>query len=428
MTMAAICIAKALSVPALSLLTLSTLVASLPAAPELQPEPLDLGSAARGEVLYRQICFTCHGPDLRGGIGTSMVDPYWKHGDTAEAIVKVLENGIPDSNMVSFAAMFPAEDRLALAHFLLSKQEGPRHLIRSSYPPQEGAFSLETLRGLKPKKVQGHPENLIYFNKNFAGLTHFESTLYIQEAGSYRFHFRDKGKTQVYLDGVEIYRFDETAGVDEHDALALEPGRYRLDILHQEPKTWNLLFSGHLKSESGREIRLFGKSLRGAEPKLHRATPVARLFRKRVGGLSSKSLITLLPNGVIVVLNPDTGGVEAAWSEAEIDQTPSVSARSASPSVINGVSIPRSLKALAGEGRSLTLISTALRGDSVEFRFLDGSRSIGLTLSPAGVGGYRLAAASGQPGSAPLLFPGQKFDFPPDGQGNFVVVADPSSP
>ena len=82
-----------------------TVVASAAVA---QSEPLDLGSAARGEVLYRQICFTCHGSDLRGGIGSSLVDSYWKHGDSAEAIVKVLETGIPDSNMVSFAAMFPA--------------------------------------------------------------------------------------------------------------------------------------------------------------------------------------------------------------------------------------------------------------------------------------------------------------------------------
>ncbi|NIP96463.1 MAG: hypothetical protein GWO24_24740, partial [Akkermansiaceae bacterium] len=62
----------------------------------------------------------------------------WKHGDSAEAIAEVLEKGIPDSNMVSFAAMFPEEDRLALAEFLLSKQEGMRHLVRASYPPQKG--------------------------------------------------------------------------------------------------------------------------------------------------------------------------------------------------------------------------------------------------------------------------------------------------
>jgi mono/diheme cytochrome c family protein len=387
----------------------------------VRPQPLDLGSAARGEVLYRQICFTCHGADLRGGIGSSLVDSYWKHGDSAEAIAEVLEKGIPDSNMVSFAAMFPQEDRLALAHFLISKQEGLRHLVRASYPPQQGELTLEALQGVKPKKVQPHAENLIYFNKNFDGLSHLAATLYIQDAGDYRFHFQDKGRTRVYLDGQEIYHFDEAAGIKEHDALRLEPGRYQLDILHQEPKIWNLVFSGYLKSAEGSAIALFGKALDGAEPKVHRATPVARLFRKRVRGLSSKSLIVFLPNGVIVAVDPESGGVEQAWSGAEIDQTPSVSARSAVPSVINGAPIARGLKALVGAGERLVLESTRMKGDAIEFGFLAGSRPVALTVSPVGDGGYRLAGVSGQGDSAPALFPDQQYVTPPDGDGNFVI-------
>ncbi len=395
-----------------------TVVASAAVA---QSEPLDLGSAARGEVLYRQICFTCHGSDLRGGIGSSLVDSYWKHGDSVEAILKILETGIPDTNMVSFAAMFPEEDRRALAHFLLSKQEGLRHLVRIHYPPQEGELMLEALAGLKPKKVQPHPENLIYFNKNFDGLIHLKSKLFIQEAGNYRFHFKDKGKTKVYLDGEEVYRFHEATGDVKDGAVRLEPGRHRIDILHQEPKEWNLTFSGHLKSEEGREIRLFGKSLGGAEPKVHRATPVARLFRKRVSGLSSKSLIVLLPNSVIVVLNSETGGVEKAWKDAELDQTPSVSARSSSPSVIHGNAIPRSLEALAGKGQGVVLESTKMGGASIAFRFLAGSRPVVLTVSPAGANGYRLSGASDFSGQAPVLFPNQAFASPPDANGNFAV-------
>ena len=36
-------------------------------------------SLERGQEIYSQICVTCHGPNLDGGIGPSLVDAYWKY-------------------------------------------------------------------------------------------------------------------------------------------------------------------------------------------------------------------------------------------------------------------------------------------------------------------------------------------------------------
>ena len=90
----------------------------------------------RGRTIYSQICFNCHGPKLEGGQGPALKDQYWQHGSSPEAILNVINKGVPGSPMIAFETVFPESDRLALRDFILSEQEGLREVVRSVYPRQ----------------------------------------------------------------------------------------------------------------------------------------------------------------------------------------------------------------------------------------------------------------------------------------------------
>ena len=71
---------------------------------------------------------------MEGGIGPALTDPFWKHGDSSEAINRAITKGIAGTEMAAFEAIYPAEDRQALTDYILSKQEGVRELVRFVYP------------------------------------------------------------------------------------------------------------------------------------------------------------------------------------------------------------------------------------------------------------------------------------------------------
>lgn len=56
-----------------------------------------------GETLYRQHCAACHAPDASGGRGADLRKKL-KHGDSPQALAKVIKRGIPEGQM-------PALDR-----------------------------------------------------------------------------------------------------------------------------------------------------------------------------------------------------------------------------------------------------------------------------------------------------------------------------
>lgn len=52
--------------------------------------------------LYRQHCAVCHGADLRGGLGSSLVDGQWAHITDDASMAAVIRNGLPDLDMQAF--------------------------------------------------------------------------------------------------------------------------------------------------------------------------------------------------------------------------------------------------------------------------------------------------------------------------------------
>jgi len=59
-----------------------------------------------GEVreLYDNNCSACHGPDLAGGSGSSLIDDEWIHGSSDDQIATTIRSGIPDTEMVAWSS------------------------------------------------------------------------------------------------------------------------------------------------------------------------------------------------------------------------------------------------------------------------------------------------------------------------------------
>lgn len=78
--------------------------------------------AAAGQKLYKQNCAACHGEkgDTVGGLpnARNLVEGKWKTGTGMIALYKVLQNGIPGTQMISFKAQLKPNERWAVLNYI----------------------------------------------------------------------------------------------------------------------------------------------------------------------------------------------------------------------------------------------------------------------------------------------------------------------
>ena len=65
------------------------------AMPNTNPYRGDAGAIADGKLVFEQICAVCHQASGAGLVGPSLVDPYWKYGDSDEALFESVSEGRP---------------------------------------------------------------------------------------------------------------------------------------------------------------------------------------------------------------------------------------------------------------------------------------------------------------------------------------------
>lgn len=86
-----------------------------------------------GEVrkLYDESCSACHGPDLTGGSGTSLIDDEWLYGSSDEAVAATIRNGIPDTEMVAWSTALSEEQIRSMVIFLreMKMKSGQEQLL-----------------------------------------------------------------------------------------------------------------------------------------------------------------------------------------------------------------------------------------------------------------------------------------------------------
>jgi glucose/arabinose dehydrogenase len=71
-----------------------------------------------GTKLYAELCAGCHGEQLQGGKGGSLVNGKWKHGGDEASLIKTITQGYPRSGMPGFAATVTPAEVLSLITFI----------------------------------------------------------------------------------------------------------------------------------------------------------------------------------------------------------------------------------------------------------------------------------------------------------------------
>ncbi|HEX7927146.1 MAG TPA: cbb3-type cytochrome c oxidase N-terminal domain-containing protein [bacterium] len=94
------------------------------AGPSLQG---NAAAIAAGKEVFTANCAPCHGPQGQGIIGPNLTDNFWIHGNTYDAIVSTITNGVPDKGMIAWKAALNPEKIGQVAAYVIS--------IKGSNPP-----------------------------------------------------------------------------------------------------------------------------------------------------------------------------------------------------------------------------------------------------------------------------------------------------
>ena len=94
--------------------------------------------------LYIQYCASCHGQNMEGGQGSSLIDDVWKHGSSDADIARVIREGIPDLGMVPWKDVLTEEQIRGLIILMREqKQLAESTGILEKVKPLGGVFSTE---------------------------------------------------------------------------------------------------------------------------------------------------------------------------------------------------------------------------------------------------------------------------------------------
>ena len=144
-----------------------------------------IGTGAVAE-LYQQYCAACHGEELRGGLGSNLVDEEWIYGNQPEEIATVIREGIPSAGMVPYGGILSDEQILSLVIYL---KEMGQLAKAETVPPASGEGGIFTSRhhGFQLEKV-AHLDGDIFWSVEFLPdgallLTQFGGQLFIARDG-----------------------------------------------------------------------------------------------------------------------------------------------------------------------------------------------------------------------------------------------------
>ncbi len=78
-----------------------------------------------GSATYKSTCASCHGDSLNGGIGPSLVDNEWLHGNQPLQLITTVEEGVPAKGMPSWGPMLGTKKVNEVVAFILSHHTAP---------------------------------------------------------------------------------------------------------------------------------------------------------------------------------------------------------------------------------------------------------------------------------------------------------------
>ena len=81
----------------------------------------DVDPLVAGEAVYKANCAACHGANMEGLVGPSLVDDEWLHGGELPQITATITNGVPTKGMVAWGPILGDEKIQQVAQFVHEK-------------------------------------------------------------------------------------------------------------------------------------------------------------------------------------------------------------------------------------------------------------------------------------------------------------------
>lgn len=115
------------------------------------------------DELYQTYCANCHGANLQGGQGSSLIDAEWKHGSSDAEIARSIAEGYPDLGMVPWKTVLNDEQIRSLVIYIREKgQQAAAGELAAKVAPLGGVFTSE-LHNFTLEKVTEVPDLLWSF-------------------------------------------------------------------------------------------------------------------------------------------------------------------------------------------------------------------------------------------------------------------------
>jgi cytochrome c oxidase cbb3-type subunit 3 len=82
---------------------------------------MDAASIAAGEEVYKTTCLACHGEQLEGKIGPSLVDAEWLYGDAPADVLATISDGVITKGMPAWGTVLGQEKVNDVTAYVISK-------------------------------------------------------------------------------------------------------------------------------------------------------------------------------------------------------------------------------------------------------------------------------------------------------------------
>lgn len=153
--------------------------------------------------IYAQHCAICHGSNLEGGLGGSLLNPEWRYleGDESQALARIIRDGREDFGMEPFAGTLSEEEIRSLVIYL---QERRQEALRVA-PEETGQAEVfrageVTLRVEEVIRTEGLPWSVEFLPDGRMLFTEIEGALRVLDPATGR-TTRIRGTPEVWVRG-----------------------------------------------------------------------------------------------------------------------------------------------------------------------------------------------------------------------------------
>jgi aldose sugar dehydrogenase len=136
--------------------------------------------------LYAEFCAACHGANLEGAAGPSLIDAEWKNGGTDEAIAASIRSGNVNAGMPAFGAAVSDKELRGLVVYI--REQAGHAALRKSPPPMPSpgkvtASKLESFRIETAVAGLSEPWSVAFLSDGRLLVTEKRGTLRVVEKG-----------------------------------------------------------------------------------------------------------------------------------------------------------------------------------------------------------------------------------------------------